>query len=189
MCTYIGTNVFIHYFAFKRGSQFDSYLQTKPYDMAKTPKAREWRKRNEGLKHLCTTKGAKEGKRQVRFAVAIAHSGGSVICEQVERGMNGTAYATFFDEHLDAALAKTLKPRSRRILQDNCPVQNSAAARRALQRNNVSSFQIPARSPDLNPIENLFNQIRRSKLCASKLLRRLRMNLHAGLKLHFRVGL
>ena len=128
--------------------------------MAKTPKAREWRKRNEGLKPLCTTKGAKEGKRQVRFAVAIAHSAGTVICQRVERGMNGSAYALFIDTRFDTAIARTVKPRSRRVLQDNCPVQNSAAARRALQKINVSSFQIPARSPDLNPIENLFNQIR-----------------------------
>ena len=37
-----------------------------PMDKARTPKAREWRQRNEGLSFRCTSKGINEGNRQVR---------------------------------------------------------------------------------------------------------------------------
>ena len=40
---------------------------------------------------------------------------------------------------------------------DGCPRQNSAKARKAITKNGGMIFKIPARSPDLNPIENFFN--------------------------------
>ena len=39
--------------------------------------------------------------------------------------------------------------------------QNSAAARNAIYEVNGKIFKIPPRSPDLNPIENLFHNITR----------------------------
>ena len=46
--------------------------KTNPYEQAKTPSAREWRLRNEGSNVGCTTKGAKEGCKQVKFLVGMA---------------------------------------------------------------------------------------------------------------------
>ena len=40
---------------------------------------------------------------------------------------------------------------------DNDPSQSSVATHAALSRIGASRIAIPARSPDLNPIENLFN--------------------------------
>jgi transposase len=53
-----------------------------------------------------------------------------------------------------------VNPNNPTILQDNDPVQNSKAARRAFEEKGISLFQIPARSPDLNCIENLFQQMK-----------------------------
>ena len=43
------------------------------------------------------------------------------------------------------------------FLQDGDPSQNSSKAQTALQDVGALLFRIPARSPDLNPIENIFN--------------------------------
>ena len=42
---------------------------------------------------------------------------------------------------------------------DGCPRQNSRVAMRAIEKVGAKVFKIPARSPDLNPIENFFNTI------------------------------
>jgi len=42
------------------------------------------------------------------------------------------------------------------MLQDGCPCQNAAEARDELRRLGIMVTPIPPRSPDLNPIENLF---------------------------------
>lgn len=55
--------------------------KTNPSDQARTPGARVWRRRNEGLTPGCTTKGAKEGVRQIRFLVGISYHRGVVLCK------------------------------------------------------------------------------------------------------------
>ena len=44
------------------------------------------------------------------------------------------------------------------FVQDGDPSQNSKAAKTALSKIGAVQFSIPPRSPDLNPIENVFNQ-------------------------------
>ena len=46
------------------------------------------------------------------------------------------------------------------FLQDGDPSQNSAKAREALDSVRAEIFTIPPRSPDLNPIENLFHIVK-----------------------------
>lgn len=46
---------------------------------------------------------------------------------------------------------------TRKVVQDNCPVQNSAAARKAFSRQKIKLVAIPSKSPDINIIENFFN--------------------------------
>mgnify|MGYP000341487742 FL=1 len=47
------------------------------------------------------------------------------------------------------------------IAQYNCPIQNCAKARRALASVKAKLFAIPPRSCDINPIENVFNLVKR----------------------------
>ena len=54
---------------------------------------------------------------------------------------------------------KTEHCEGRLLLQDGCPVQNSAAALKATSKVKADVFSIPPRSPDLNPIKNFFNLI------------------------------
>lgn len=46
-------------------------------------------------------------------------------------------------------------------LQDGDPRQNSKVARQAWEKLGCEMFGIPARSPDLNPIENIFHTVRK----------------------------
>lgn len=46
-------------------------------------------------------------------------------------------------------------------MQDGDPSQNAASVQKALRKIKARVFSIPPRSPDLNPIENLFHLVRK----------------------------
>ena len=50
---------------------------------------------------------------------------------------------------------------SKMFIQDGYPSQNSALARAGLRRVGAKLLAIPPRSPDLNPIENIFHIVQR----------------------------
>ena len=131
-------------------------FKTNPFEHAKALGAREWRLASEGVNFKCTAKGKKEGMVCVRFMVGIATEHGVVLCRRIKRRMNGADMAKMVDAHFPAALRRTGK-KCNRVLQDGCPVQNSRRAHRAMHRHGIKVFRIPARSPDLNPIENFFH--------------------------------
>jgi len=63
-------------------------------------------------------------------------------------------------------------------LQDGDPRQNAKTAQKAWKKLGCTMFGIPARSPDLNPIENMFHIIRR-KLKDDALDRRIEKETYA----------
>ena len=132
--------------------------KTNPYELARNLGKKEWRRVDEGLHYACTSKGQKEGKKQVRFMVGMAYNKGVVMCVPLKKNMSGQYFSNIIEEHLAPILEET-ESSSRRILQDGCPCQNAKKARRKLDQKNIKLFKIPPRSPDLNPIENLFNQV------------------------------
>ena len=90
------------------------------------------------------------GGKVAKFIVAISFGKGVVICERYET-MNGNflAFNTMFS-YSDKGL-------SRMWLQDGDPSQNSRAAQDAMVGCQSELLKIPPRSPDLNPIENIFH--------------------------------
>jgi hypothetical protein len=127
-----------------------------PYEMAVTPKAKSWRRRDESL--IVTRKGAKEGVTSARFLVGISFDKGVTMVKPVPPGMKGPLFAYIIRENtFENGLAE-----SRTILQDNDPVQNSAFALRAFSARRINLFKIPPRSPDINVIENLFHSVKKS---------------------------
>jgi hypothetical protein len=114
--------------------------KSNPHDQARAPRARQWRKRGEGLNFRCTAKGKKEGCTNVNFMVAIAFGKGVVRC-------------------FKKAFRNSANPKGKLFLMDGCPRQNSRAAMCAIEKVGAKVFKIPARSPDLNPIENFFNTV------------------------------
>lgn len=136
-----------------KGFQF----KTNPRDMARAPKAREWRRPGEGLNYGCTAKGSKEGAVNANFMVGISYKKGVVLCHQYEGPITGQKFADIVTNSFPDALAGSCDPKV--ILMDGCPRQNSKAGRNAIASIGGLIVSIPARSPDLNPIENFFSMV------------------------------
>lgn len=134
-------------------------FKCNPFDQARAPRAREWRRKGEGLSFRCTAKGKKEGSRNANFMVAISYGKGVVMCKQYFGTITGEKFANIVQSEFLAAFKNSSNPKGKLLLMDGCPRQNSAAAKSAIDKLNGRILNIPPRSPDLNPIENFFHLI------------------------------
>ena len=132
--------------------------KTKPKDQAFAPTKRVWRKKGDGLKQGCLAKGRKEGTgaNVVRLMVAVAYRKGVIICEEYQK-MNGEYFADFIKRNFINMYGDADKDHVDYFVQDNDPSQNSKVAKEALASVKAELFAIPPKSPDLNPIENVFH--------------------------------
>ena len=133
-----------------------------PLDQGSSPKGRIWRKPGEGLDYGCTAKGKKEGSggKMVKLIVAISYNKGVIECEQYEK-MSGEFFKSYITRKFPALFKLAGKPHSKLWIQDGDPCQNSYAAKTAWSEFGAELLSIPPRSPDINPIENLFHLVRR----------------------------
>ena len=131
-----------------------------PLDQALAPRARIWRKRSEGLDFRCTAKGRKTGTggKVLKLMVAISYNKGVILCKPYEK-LNGTFFAQFIDDNFEQMFRHSDKGENRLWIQDGDPSQNSAKANAAMKRAHCQLIKIPPRSPDLNPIENIFKLV------------------------------
>ena len=132
-----------------------------PYDQARAPKGKIWRKPQEGLARGCTAKGAHcgSGGRVAKFFVAISYGKGVILCEQYN-SLNGRYFKTLIEREFQRMFRESQKS-SKLFIQDGDPSQNSALARTALKKVGAKLLAIPPRSPDLNPIENIFHLVKK----------------------------
>ena len=117
-------------------------------------------------KTLITTKGSKElaGGRRLHLLVAIAYGKG-VICAKTYEKMDRPYFARFICCQFPTLFDITGKQSNntpKLFVMDNDPSQTSVVAKKALHSIGVTMQVIPARSPDINPIENLFNVVRKN---------------------------
>ena len=138
------------------------YHKSNPFSDAVSPKSKVWRNRSEGLK--ITRKGKKEGNngRKLRLFVAVSYGKGVIMCDEFPRDLkfNGANYKEFVINTFPEAFKKCCNSQ-KLVLQDGDPVQKSKQAQTAYDVLNCTIFDIPPRSPDLNPIENVFHNVRR----------------------------
>jgi len=146
--------------------------KTNPLDQARAPMAREWRRKGEGLRQGCTAKGSKEGAVNCNFMVAISYNKGVVLCDEFEGAISGDKMVDIVKRTLPEAFERSINPQAKRLLMDGCPRQNCKKALKAIDDVHGKVFKIPARSPDLNPIENFFHLAAR-ELKKDALLRRI----------------
>ena len=78
-----------------------------------------------------------------------------------EEALNGEFCKSYIENGFPKMFAESPNPRGKLFLQDGDPSQNSALAKEAMDVVGCRLFKIPPRSPDLNPIENTFNNIRK----------------------------
>ena len=136
--------------------------KTNPSRHARTTRTRTYMKKGESLSRHCTTKGKKEGVngRVAKFMCAISHQRGFIECYHYTDKLNGELCKDYIEERFPEMFENSPNPRGKLFLQDGDPSQNSALAREAMETIGCRLFKIPARSPDLNPIENTFHNIR-----------------------------
>ena len=136
--------------------------KTNPYNDARATKTMTWRKPNEGL-HF-TSRGKKEGNggRMAHFFVAISYSKGTVLCKQYHESLTGEMFAEFIKTYFPQTFERCKDPTVKTFLQDGDPRQVSRSARTAMEEIGCRMFSIPARSPDLNPIDHMFHLVRKN---------------------------
>ena len=116
-------------------------------------------KKCKGLNVDCVPKGKKEGKKSADFTVANSKGKGVVLCKQYFGAIAGRKFARMIRTEFGGAFAVSCNPDGNVFLQDSFPRQNSACARRALERKGATIFRIPSRIPDLRCIENFFHLV------------------------------
>ena len=139
------------------GASFTNKMN--PLDQARAPRAMVRRKPGQGLNFGLTAKRSHEGTggSVAHFMAAIAYRRGVIAAEQYFERINADTFSSFVHEHFESMFKKCPNPKGKLLLQDGDPSQNSCKARSAWDKRGVRKFSIPVRSPDLNPIENIFH--------------------------------
>ena len=131
--------------------------KSRPMGQAFAPRGKVWRKRAEGLK--ITAKGSKNlaGGKRLHLLVAIAHNRG-VICIEEYTKMSGAYFSDFVSRNFPALFPG--RGSRKMFVMDNDPSKTGAMAMKAVKDQGAQLFSIPARSPDLNPIQNVFHIVK-----------------------------
>ncbi len=137
--------------------------KTNPSLHAQRSNRRTYRKKKERCSLYCTGPGSHEGTggRVAKFMVTIAYGKGVTLAEEYKETLNGEMFAQFIKQYFPPCFRKSGNPKGKLFLQDGDPSQNSRIAMQALAKIGGRKFSIPPRSPDLNPIENIFNIAKR----------------------------
>ena len=136
--------------------------KTNPLASAAGTRSMGWRKPSQGLDINQTAKGKKEGKVNAYFYVGISWNKGVVTCKAYTGRMNKEKYFEHILPSIVSGMNDSINPLGKRLLQDNCSIMNSALVRDGLHDAGIKLFQIPARSPDINCIENVFHAMRKA---------------------------
>jgi len=133
-----------------------------PYDQAKAPRSMVWRRPRDGLTFERTARGSHEGTggRVARFMCAMAYKKGMILSHQYMGRMDGECFADMVRNLFPDLFERSASPRGKLFLQDGDPSQNSRKAKDAIHEVGGRIFSFPARSPDLNPIENVFHCVK-----------------------------
>ena len=130
-----------------------------PMDQAMSPHTMAWRRPSDGLSFGRTAKGshAGTGGRVAHFICAMAYNKGMILAEQYDGHLNGQKFSSMVRRVFPELFKRSANPKGKLFLQDGCPTQNSRKSLKAIDKVGGRLFHIPPRSPDLNPIENVFN--------------------------------
>lgn len=102
----------------------------------------------------CTRRHCDRRPIRMHMWAAISKRGATKICI-FEGVMGARFYNSVLEEYL-LPLIQQMYPLRHRFVQNNSTKHTSCSTRGFLEENNVSWWETPAESPDLNPIENVW---------------------------------
>ena len=96
---------------------------------------------------------------KVHVWAGISKKGATKVCI-FEGIMDAHLYCEILEKTLLPFIDKLPPPNVHRFMQDNDPKHTSRTAQAFFARNNVNWWKTPPESPDMNPIENLWHELK-----------------------------
>ncbi|KAK3537894.1 hypothetical protein QTP70_022445, partial [Hemibagrus guttatus] len=151
--------------------------ETKIEDFGKNSTCRVWRRKNAELHPKNTIPTVKHGGGNIMLWGCFSAKGPGRLIRVKER-MNGAMYREILSKNLLPS-ARALKMKRGWVFQhDNDPKHTARAMKEWLRKKHFKVLEWPSQSPDLNPIENLWREL---KIRVAPKHRCSRGDLHGGM--------